>query len=571
MQMRRQKEDQKDKSTSSGGLASVVKRTGSNNNVLEDKAKDAAVEISSDSPAAMAKFFATRGAARGRSTKAAVHLQEEISKASKKIGERWAKLEGEWRALERDRKDSASTYGIVGGGGPIVELNVGGTDMDVLRTDLVRAEDSVLADMFSGRWEGRLPRDSRGRVFVDVSPTCFRKVVGFLVKLGIAKPGKVLELPTLTPDEQPAFDHLVLVLGLWPHVYEGKAAATTDGSSLSKQAEDELVRAPPVEPADARKFGQAVAQSFAAEEIALERAAVELQIARARFDREVDSINAFAGAPAGFGLNGGPGSAKEDDIVELNIGGTMAATRRSTLMRAPDSVLARMFDHGNEKRAPPFVRDTKGRYFVQYNDYCFAKIIEVLRSKRWPWPPSTAHLKDGGSGVPTAGGVEGATTINSRFRTYIREDEREDFSSLVSYFFPGCERFIMEAVGRVSVHSCGANATAILLCGRWGLTGGEIERRKACAGTPAISCLALVCVSLSAHSIPVLLFRRLLDDKKKLALLANLQKLLVMNNSCHDVGPYPTPHFEQYGASSLDLRATSSDCPLVYLKVHSQI
>lgn len=315
-----------------------------------------------------------------------------------------------------------------------MELNVGGTDMDVLRADLVRAEGSVLALVFGGRWEGRLPRDSRGRVFVDVSPAVFRKIVGFLVKLGSAKPGKVPELPTLTPEEQPNFDHLVLVLGLWSHVYEGRAAAAPPPKPRVKPKD---IPAPAVEPADARRFGRSVATAFAVEEVALEMADAEFRIARKKYDREVASVAEFAGAPAGFGREG-----VDDDIVELNIGGTVIATRRSTLCRCPDSVLARMFDHNNEKRTPPFVRDTKGRYFVQYNDYCFVKIVEVLRMKRWPWPPTE-------SSFGALLGPADSTSI-SRFRIFVREDEREDFSSLTAYFFPGSEKFVLEAVGRVS-------------------------------------------------------------------------------------------------------------------------
>lgn len=396
------------------------------------------VGLDNEVPPAMASFLTARGSARGRSVKAQVEQQDKINQESKKMQERWTQREKSWRKLEKERKDSASSYGITGGGGPIVELNVGGTDMDVLRADLVRAEDSVLADMFSGRWEGRLPRDSRGRVFIDVSPTCFRKIVGFLVKLGIAKPGKVLDLPTLSADEKPSFDHLVLVLGLWPHVYEGRTVATPQPPSPKEQRTEEAV-SPEVNMDDIKKFGKAVATSFAAEEMALKKADEEFQIARKRFDQEVAAINAFAGAPAGFGRDG-----VKDDIVELNIGGMMAATRRSTLCRAGDSVLARMFDHGNERRAPPFVRDSKGRYFVQYNDYCFAKIIEVLRIKRWPWPPNPSALSLA-TGIRESGPGEGS----SRFRIFLREDEREDFSSLVSYFFPGCEEYIMEVVGRV--------------------------------------------------------------------------------------------------------------------------
>ncbi|CAN0368776.1 unnamed protein product, partial [Ectocarpus sp. 13 AM-2016] len=388
--------------------------------------------VETDSPAAMSSFLATRGEARGLSTKAQAELQEEIGKVSKRIHDKWGTLEKKWRDLERDRRDAANSYGITGGGGPIVELNVGGTDMDVLRADLVRAEESsVLALVFGGRWEGRLPRDSRGRVFVDVSPSVFRKIVQFLVKLGRATPGKPVELPTLTPEEQPNFDHLVLVLGLWRHVYEGRAALAPPPPARVKPKD---IPAPAVDPADARKFGRQVATAFAVEEVVLETAELEYQAAKEKYDREVASVVEFAGAPGGFGREG-----VDDDMVELNIGGTVVSTRRSTLTRCPDSVLARMFDYSTEKKTPPFVRDTKGRYFVQYNDYCFAKIIEVLRMKRWPWPPIKSSFANG-------------TTLDamsiSRFRIFVREDEREDFSSLTSYFFPGSENFIHEAIGR---------------------------------------------------------------------------------------------------------------------------
>eukprot|EP00903_Cladosiphon_okamuranus_P021498 g19763.t1 len=387
--------------------------------------------VETDSPQAMLNFLATRGEARGLSTKAQVELQEQIGQSSKRLHDKWGDLEKKWRELERQRREAANSYGITGGGGPIVELNVGGTDMDVLREDLVRAEESVLSLVFGGRWEGRLPRDSRGRVFVDVAPAVFRKIIGFLVKLGRATPGKAMELPTLTPEEQPNFDHLVLVLGLWPHVYEGRSPKAPGAPPRVKPKD---IPAPAVEPAEARKFGRQVATTFAVEEVALELAELEFQAAKEKYEREVESVAEFAGAPGGWGREG-----IDDDIVELNIGGTVISTRRSTLCRCPDSLLARMFDHNTEKKAPPFVRDTKGRYFVQYNDYCFTKIIEVMRMKRWPWPPTKSSFANG----TTLDGMS-----NSRFRIFVREDEREDFGSLCTYFFPGCEGYINEAVGR---------------------------------------------------------------------------------------------------------------------------
>ena len=52
----------------------------------------------------------------------------------------------------------------------IIELNVGGTHFDVLRHTLCLVDGSLLASLFSGRWEDNLKMDKNGRVFLNFDP-----------------------------------------------------------------------------------------------------------------------------------------------------------------------------------------------------------------------------------------------------------------------------------------------------------------------------------------------------------------------------------------------------------------
>ena len=68
------------------------------------------------------------------------------------------------------------------GGGDVrntdrIDMNVGGVLVRASRATLTRFKGSRLAALFSGRWENKLIRDRQGRVFLDVHPGCFRKIV----------------------------------------------------------------------------------------------------------------------------------------------------------------------------------------------------------------------------------------------------------------------------------------------------------------------------------------------------------------------------------------------------------
>lgn len=66
-----------------------------------------------------------------------------------------------------------------------------------------------------------------------------------------------------------------------------------------------------------------------------------------------------------------------NDIVTLNVGGCLFSTARSTLLREPNSVLARLFSLENEPRA---VKDAHGNIFIDRDGTHFRYILNYLRS-----------------------------------------------------------------------------------------------------------------------------------------------------------------------------------------------
>ena len=55
----------------------------------------------------------------------------------------------------------------------IINLNVGGKKITTKRSTLCQVKGSLLASMFSGRWEDSLSRDENGRILFDWNPKYF--------------------------------------------------------------------------------------------------------------------------------------------------------------------------------------------------------------------------------------------------------------------------------------------------------------------------------------------------------------------------------------------------------------
>ncbi|CAB4010773.1 Chaperone dnaK2 [Paramuricea clavata] len=71
----------------------------------------------------------------------------------------------------------------------------------------------------------------------------------------------------------------------------------------------------------------------------------------------------------------------KDDVIELNVGGTIMATKRSTLCQVKDSFLTSMF--GGSWDETKMARDKDGHVFLDFNPKYFAVILDYLREKAY--------------------------------------------------------------------------------------------------------------------------------------------------------------------------------------------
>ena len=96
----------------------------------------------------------------------------------------------------------------------IINLNVGGKKLTTLRSTLCQVEDSLLATMFSGRWEDNITRDKDGAVFFDFNPQHFILILDYLRIKKIATPENRPPFPKVPEDQEESFYCLVQYLGL---------------------------------------------------------------------------------------------------------------------------------------------------------------------------------------------------------------------------------------------------------------------------------------------------------------------------------------------------------------------
>eukprot|EP01043_Picozoa_sp_COSAG02_P000650 COSAG02_NODE_12_length_58022_cov_242.077379_33_plen_293_part_00 len=112
---------------------------------------------------------------------------------------RWEEVSAAAQALEDEK---AALLQANSGGAKLkkkLKLNVGGTEYKgVKRETLCAVPESHLAQLFSGRWEQCLLRDSSGNIFLDIDPACFDKILAFLVELK-QRPGEPAGAPPPLP------------------------------------------------------------------------------------------------------------------------------------------------------------------------------------------------------------------------------------------------------------------------------------------------------------------------------------------------------------------------------------
>jgi len=98
----------------------------------------------------------------------AMAIHEHIKLEQKELAEQVQKFENEKKQMElRNKIDE-----------PILELNVGGTHFTTYKSTLCKYPDSMLAAMFSGRYD--LRKDQKGRFFIDRPPKLFEIILNWL-------------------------------------------------------------------------------------------------------------------------------------------------------------------------------------------------------------------------------------------------------------------------------------------------------------------------------------------------------------------------------------------------------
>ncbi|CAM4952886.1 unnamed protein product [Rotaria socialis] len=102
---------------------------------------------------------------------AIAELERQKAENEKIFKEKKEQLANERRKWDEEK---AIVEKLAASAGPIVNLNVGGETISTSRATLILIEGSLLATMFSGKWEEKLIKDANGSIFLDYDPVLFK-------------------------------------------------------------------------------------------------------------------------------------------------------------------------------------------------------------------------------------------------------------------------------------------------------------------------------------------------------------------------------------------------------------
>ncbi|KAL7546934.1 hypothetical protein ACHAWF_010264 [Thalassiosira exigua] len=96
----------------------------------------------------------------------------------------------------------------------LVEINAGGKVITAKRCTLTQLKGTMLESLFSGRWDKKLQRDCRGRIFLDVNSACFQAIVDHLHELAISSEEDPPDTPIVDGESQSILKHYLEIFGL---------------------------------------------------------------------------------------------------------------------------------------------------------------------------------------------------------------------------------------------------------------------------------------------------------------------------------------------------------------------
>lgn len=138
-------------------------------------------------------------------------LTQALKKRERELDEREAELSEQQKRL---KTEIISAYGDTSPS-DVIQLNVGGKRLDVLRRTLCSVEGSMLASKFSGRWDDSLEKDRDGNIFLDLDFDDFKMMIDFLRDKAIESP----QYPVTAPQGNEKFFRLLEYYGMTDGVY----------------------------------------------------------------------------------------------------------------------------------------------------------------------------------------------------------------------------------------------------------------------------------------------------------------------------------------------------------------
>ena len=148
-------------------------------------------------------------------------LQDEVQRIEAKRQE----VESQEKALNEERQRMLQ---ILVKDDDVISLNIGGKNKAASRSTLCQVEGSLLASMFSGRWEDKLKKDKQGNVFLDFNPDCFKLILNYLRAKKIETPRSQAKKPKPPEEERSNYWNLVEYLGLREELQSGRRKSDSE-------------------------------------------------------------------------------------------------------------------------------------------------------------------------------------------------------------------------------------------------------------------------------------------------------------------------------------------------------
>ncbi|KAL7527015.1 hypothetical protein ACHAWF_003427 [Thalassiosira exigua] len=148
--------------------------------------------------------------------KAALDEHEKVLKDRlQKIESKENSIEARLEALYRKKIEIAEANGDINASDDdLIEVNAGGKIVSAKRSTFTLMKGTRLEALFSGRWDKKLQRDHKGRIFLDVHPAGFRAIVDHLNEVAISSEESVPKSPRIDERHKNILRHQMELFGL---------------------------------------------------------------------------------------------------------------------------------------------------------------------------------------------------------------------------------------------------------------------------------------------------------------------------------------------------------------------